>query len=522
MRGDFLRRPPGANADEPPLPISDDGLPCAIDCRASWRAIRPLARPAATLAAKPAADDPSYRLPSLKLASDGPVLRLLEPTNDGPWSPDQAVLPWAEFHDNQVTVHNIRNSYYRTVDDYTVRLYNKTFDLRKLTSVDFIVVPFNDNPSIAHVMLSFGFEDKDYLVSSVEIRKRAGQSYSALTGFFNQYTLMYVLADERDMIWKETIGFQQEAFVYRTKATPKQAQEMFVDVMRRVNKLVREPEFYNTITNNCTTNVRNHVNHLIAGRRALRLSRAAARLFRRVGLRPGPDRSERFVRRDAGRGQGELQGLSVSRRPGFLAEDPGKSKFNTRPPPCREAKVHPTNRQHSDGSKHRDDQLQRPGVLANFESRQVEYDFGKGAMAAAMNRYEKTLAVLLRLEAIVLPTALIASLMPFALMKDIHRCLGDGRTPRWADPRLSDPFLVADVCHVRSGALVRLPGRSSLPAGCKAHHRPGNPVWPVDDRPGSCRRHARVLDRLRRAIHFPAVWRAILADRPHSRLNNLA
>ena len=144
-----------------------------------------------------------------------------------------------------------------------MRLYSKTFDLRKLTSIDFIVVPFDDDPAIAHVMLSFGFEDKDFLVSSVEIRKRVGQKYCALTGFFNQYTLMYVLADERDVLWKSTIGFEQEAFLYRTKATPKQAQEMFVDVMRRVNKLVREPEFYNTITNNCTTNVRNHVNHLI-------------------------------------------------------------------------------------------------------------------------------------------------------------------------------------------------------------------------------------------------------------------
>ena len=192
-----------ANPEEPPLPISDDGLPRRDPVHLA-QLFDPLwPRRPATLAAKPAADDRAYRLPSLKLATDGPVLRLLEPTNDGPWSPDQAVLPWAEFHDNQVTVHNIRNSYYRTVDDYTVRLYNKTFDLRKLTSVDFIVVPFNDNPAIAHVMLSFGFEDKDYLVSSVEIRKRAGQTYSALTGFFNQYTLMYVLADERDVLWKE-------------------------------------------------------------------------------------------------------------------------------------------------------------------------------------------------------------------------------------------------------------------------------------------------------------------------------
>lgn len=244
----------GANAEEPPLPISDDGLP-----RGRSVQLTSYSTPGAP------ADDPSFRLPSLKLASDGPLQRVLEPSNDGPWSPDQAVLPWAEFHDNQVTVHNIRNCYYRTVDDYTVRLYSKTFDLRKLTSIDFMVVPFDDDPAIAHVMLSFGFQDKDYLVSSVEIRKRVGQKYSALTGFFNQYTLMYVLADERDVLWKSTIGYEQEAFLYRTKATPKQAQEMFVDVMRRVNKLVREPEFYNTITNNCTTNVRNHVNHLMPG-----------------------------------------------------------------------------------------------------------------------------------------------------------------------------------------------------------------------------------------------------------------
>ncbi len=207
-------------------------------------------------------DDSAHRLPQFTLDTDGPTRRLFEPTNEGPWSPDQAVLAWAEFHGDLATVHNIRNSVYLTPDDYTVRLYDKTFDLRRLNSVDFIIVPFNDNPAIAHVMISFGFEGKDFLVSSVEIRKRKGQKYSALTGFFNQYTIMYVLADERDVLWKATIGYQQEAYIYRTKATPRQAQEMFADVMRRANKLVREPEFYNTLTNNCTTNVRVHVNHL--------------------------------------------------------------------------------------------------------------------------------------------------------------------------------------------------------------------------------------------------------------------
>jgi len=271
-RGDHNNFRPSENGTVPftapqPLPIDGDGNPRGRVQTVGWTAeSTPAKRTGGLGSPSNGADAESYHLPSLQLATDGPIARFVLPTNEGPWSPDQAVLPWVEFHDDLVTVHNIRNCDYRTVDDYTVRLYAKTFDLRKLTSVDLIVVPFNDNPSIAHVALSFGFEDRDFVVSSVEIRKRVGQQYSAMAGFFNQYTLMYVLADERDVIWKETTGFQSEVYIYRTKATPRQAQEMFVDVMGRVNKLVREPEFYNTITNNCTTNVRNHVNHLLPDR----------------------------------------------------------------------------------------------------------------------------------------------------------------------------------------------------------------------------------------------------------------
>ena len=209
---------------------------------------------------------PGVNWPTLKLDTHGPILDLLRPSNEGDWSPDQAVLPYVEFEGNRLQVHNIRNCTYRTVDDYTVQLYDKTLDLRKLTSVDLIVVPFDDRPSIAHVMLSFGFEDSYYLVTSVEIRKRRGQEFSALAGFFNQYTLMYVMADERDVFWKNSIGWQSEVYLYRTKATPTQARELFADVARRVNKLYREPEFYNSLTNNCTTNIRQHVNRLAPDR----------------------------------------------------------------------------------------------------------------------------------------------------------------------------------------------------------------------------------------------------------------
>lgn len=194
------------------------------------------------------------------------ILKWMRPSNDRVWTPDQAVLPVAEFHGSQVTVRNIRSCEYRTVDDYDVRHYDKTFDLNRLTSVDFIVVPFDDIPGIAHTMLSFSFEDRDYLGVSIEIRKELGESYSPVKGFLRQYELMYVLADERDLILKQSLHYLCDVYVYRSSATPEQCRELLLDVLGRVNKLYEEPEFYNTLANNCTTNIRNHVNRLAPDR----------------------------------------------------------------------------------------------------------------------------------------------------------------------------------------------------------------------------------------------------------------
>jgi len=207
--------------------------------------------------------------PAGKLNPD--LFKWLAPSNDRDWTPDQAVLPRAEFHNNQVTVRNIRNCDYRADDDYDVHYYDvhyydKTFDLDRLTSVDFIVVPFNDVPGIAHTMLSFGFDDHDYLGLSIEIRRERGESYNPIKGFLRQYELMYVLADERDLILRRSLHHLSDVYVYRSSATPEQGRELLLDVLARVNKLYAEPEFYNTLTNNCTTNIRSHINRLAPDR----------------------------------------------------------------------------------------------------------------------------------------------------------------------------------------------------------------------------------------------------------------
>ncbi len=188
--------------------------------------------------------------------------KIEQPSNYRDWSPDQAVLAYAEFQGDEVTVHNIRNCTYLSEDAYVVDYYDKTYDLNDLQTVDFITVPFRGMPVMAHTMLSFGFAGDDYLSVSVEIRKEKGESYAFLNGVMRQYEIMYVVGDERDLVKLRTNYRKDDVYLYRTKATPDQARAMFADVFQRVNKLKDDPEFYNTFSNNCTTNIVQHVNNL--------------------------------------------------------------------------------------------------------------------------------------------------------------------------------------------------------------------------------------------------------------------
>jgi hypothetical protein len=210
-----------------------------------------------TVASKPPEE---AMLPTLRLNDD--LFKTLKPSNNRDWVPEQVKLAEAKFSGDKVQVRNIRNCRWRTRTDFTVAYYDRTFDLKRLRSVDFIVVPFNETPSLGHTMLSFGFDGHEYLAVSVEIRKERGETFNPILGSLRQYEIIYVVADERDVIQRRVSCDLSDVYVYRSTATPEQAQFLFADAMRRVNKLAEEPEFYDTLTNNCTTNIRNHINHL--------------------------------------------------------------------------------------------------------------------------------------------------------------------------------------------------------------------------------------------------------------------
>ncbi len=183
-----------------------------------------------------------------------------KPLTDRNWIPNHSRQATAVRNGDFVTIQNIRNTTYRTATDYTTSYSEATYPLAELASVDLIEVPFKGLPSVAHVEISFGFADGRHLGVSVEARYEVGESYDPLGGVCNQFELIYVIADERDMIRINTDINQNDVYLYRLNLTQQEIQTMFVDIMNRANKLSTQPEFYHTVKNNCTSNIIDHIN----------------------------------------------------------------------------------------------------------------------------------------------------------------------------------------------------------------------------------------------------------------------
>lgn len=183
-----------------------------------------------------------------------------EPSNTRDWNPDQAVLPFADIENNQVQIHNIRNFTYTSPSNFTPGYYDETFDLAALQRVWYVVEPFSGLKGSAHTFLSFEFENNKFVSISVEIRKEKDESFSALKGMFNTYELMYVIASETDVIKLRSNYRKDDVYLYPIATTHDKARALFLDMINRTNKLKEQPEFYNTLTNNCTTNIARHVN----------------------------------------------------------------------------------------------------------------------------------------------------------------------------------------------------------------------------------------------------------------------
>ncbi|MGK8202224.1 DUF4105 domain-containing protein [Burkholderia cenocepacia] len=174
------------------------------------------------------------------------------------WVPEYTRAARVEWQGSQVTVRDVRNFRYRTRDDCIPAYYDATFALDTVTTVDLVVSRWTAE-AIAHVFVSFGMNDGRYVAISIETRRRHGQRYSPYAGFLPVYDLAYVVADERDLIGVRSDVRKERVYLFRANVTSETARALFADYLRRVQALECRPEFYNTLFNNCTTNLLRHV-----------------------------------------------------------------------------------------------------------------------------------------------------------------------------------------------------------------------------------------------------------------------
>jgi hypothetical protein len=180
----------------------------------------------------------------------------LQPQQDRDWKPEVAQLAYAAVDGNRVTIHNVRDFDYRSVNEFTAKWETRNYDLSNLRAVDLFINNWGSE-LMAHPIISFDFGPDGHLCFSIETRPQNGQGYSAIGGLYRQFELIYIPADERDVIRvRAKYRGNEENYLYRLKLTPQEARQRFLEYIQRLNELHDHPAWYNAVTANCTTSIR--------------------------------------------------------------------------------------------------------------------------------------------------------------------------------------------------------------------------------------------------------------------------
>lgn len=183
----------------------------------------------------------------------------IRPSNSKDWEPEWGRTAAATVDGDTVTIHNLRNFDYTPAGETIERWETRTVHLSRLRGIDFFL-NYWGSPLIAHPIFSFDFGPDGHIAFSIETRREKGEAYTTVGGLYKLYELCYVVADERDAVRVRTnVRKGEDIYLFRLDVPPEKARARFMEYINTVNSLSNRPQFYNVLTANCTTSVRNHI-----------------------------------------------------------------------------------------------------------------------------------------------------------------------------------------------------------------------------------------------------------------------
>jgi hypothetical protein len=201
------------------------------------------------------------------------------PSHEREWVVEQSRLPQVRVHDGVVSISGARDFRHHAGAPPEVRWFEGEWAASDVQRVWFALSPFSARfRALAHPFLSFEFADGRFLAVSVEARREIGESFSAVAGLRRRFETIMVIGSEEDLLGLRAVAWGDPLYLFPVRTTPEQARDLFLLLMERAQQLEASPEFYNTATNNCTTNLIAPINTLTNDDR---------RIGRRIALMPG-------------------------------------------------------------------------------------------------------------------------------------------------------------------------------------------------------------------------------------------
>lgn len=178
----------------------------------------------------------------------------IKPPVDVDWSADVARQVTGTIEDDVLTLAGVRNFEWRGETDFGESWVTRSYDLTKLRTLD-LFMSYWAGPEMAHVIMSFGFEGGEHLAWSIEVRRRVGGAFSPIADLFKSNPLVIVAADERDVVGLRSNIRREDVQLYRLNVSPVAARALLLEYVSDANELSVRPQFYNSLTTNCTTTI---------------------------------------------------------------------------------------------------------------------------------------------------------------------------------------------------------------------------------------------------------------------------